>query len=494
MNISSCTEVVVKAAFSADAVAVERLSVAQLHAAYRGGRLSPVEVANVLLVRLAQAQAAVNAFMPVDSSQTLAMARASEARWRAGTPIGPLDGVPVTIKDLVAVKDWPLLRGSESRVGESPPTEDAASVARLREAGCVFLGKTTTPDSGSRITTESVVHGVSTNPYDVDRTPGGSSGGAGAALALGVGPLALGTDGAGSIRIPAAWCGIFGLKPSFGRVPTAKFDIDMPFSVIGPMARSVDDAAYMLETMAKPDTNDAFALAAPFRLSEAMRSDAVGLRVGITMDFGNPTWPVEAEIADAVRRAADVLSNAGADVRPVDVRWPNAPLPTFNVFWEALYAGALALMPQSQRMRMDPGLLAIADRGTRFSAIDFLVALNGRLAMTAAAHELFSSVDVLIGPVMPCTAPLVANNAPPGGTEGNWDWCPFTFLWNMTGQPASSVPMGVDRHGIPIGVQVVGAMAQDETVLRVSRVLELSAPGRIQPGLFDQLSGVAGGG
>ncbi|MBI5132652.1 MAG: amidase [Rhodopseudomonas palustris] len=474
-------------------VAIERLSVAQLHAAFRSGRLSPVEVASSLLRRLGHAQAAVNAFMSVDDGQTLAMARASEARWRAGTPRGALDGVPVTIKDLVAVADWPLLRGSQSRVGEPPPSADASSVARLREAGCVFIGKTTTPDSGSRITTASAVHGVTTNPYDQSRTPGGSSGGAGAALALGVGPIALGTDGAGSIRIPAAWCGVVGLKPSFGRVPSARFDIDMPFSVIGPMARSVDDAAYMLDALARPEKLDAFALAAPFRLDEAMRGDAVGLRVGVTMDFGNPTWPVDVEIAAQVRRAADALSDAGADVRRIELHWPVEPLKSFEVFWEALYAGALALMPEAQRLRMDPVVQDIAARGGRYSASDFLVAVNDRLAMTAAAHALFADVDVLIGPVMPCTAPAIAHNAPPGGIEGDWRWCPFTYLWNMTGQPAASVPFGVDRHGIPIGVQIVGAMGDDETVLRASRVLELNAPPRVEPELFDRLNGAAVG-
>jgi aspartyl-tRNA(Asn)/glutamyl-tRNA(Gln) amidotransferase subunit A len=455
---------------------VAALGVAALAAAYRSKQLSPVEVALALLDRLDRAQARVNAFIAVGSEATLAMARAAEARWMAGAPLGALDGVPVTIKDLVAVAGWPLLRGSPSRQGEPPSDEDASSVARLREAGCVFLGKTTTPDSGSRITTESPVHGVTLNPFDVTRTPGGSSGGAGAALALGVGPLAVGTDGAGSIRIPAAGCGVVGHKPSFGRVPSAKFDIDMPFSVIGPMARSVDDAALMLQAMSRPEPRDAFAISAPFDIATAMRGDALDLRVGVSTDFGNPTWPVAPEIASAVIGAADAFANAGADVRPVAPRWPANPLDTFIVFWEALYAGALATIAPAKRALMDTELLEIAARGTRIDAVRFLLAVNDRLAITAAAHALFRDYDVVIGPVMPCTAPHVARNAPEGAVAGDWRWCPFTYLWNMTGHPAASVPFGIDAFSIPIGVQIVGGMGCDAAVLRAARIVEAASP------------------
>jgi aspartyl-tRNA(Asn)/glutamyl-tRNA(Gln) amidotransferase subunit A len=285
---------------------IASLGVSELGIAYRVGSLSPVDVACALLSRIERLDDGVNAFVHLDPPATLAMAAASAKRYQEGRALGALDGIPVSIKDLIAVSGWPLGRGSPALAGKPAPAEDAAPVARLREAGAVFLGKTATPDAGSKIVTRSLVHGVTRNPYDLSRTPGGSSGGAAAALALGLGPLALGTDGAGSIRIPAAWTGTFGLKPSFGRVPVFPPGIFMPHSVIGPMSRSVDDAIAMLDVIARPDARDPYAWPVAFDADE-VRQSVQGLRIGVTRDFGLLSPPVDVAITRSVDSAAEAL-------------------------------------------------------------------------------------------------------------------------------------------------------------------------------------------
>jgi aspartyl-tRNA(Asn)/glutamyl-tRNA(Gln) amidotransferase subunit A len=459
------------------------LTATELCELYRRRMLSPVEVARALLDRIDHF-AVLNTFVHLDPQATLAMAVAAESRWRSGEPLGPLDGVPATIKDLLAVAGWPLTRGSPALVGDPAPGEDAPAVARLREAGAVFLGKTATPDAGSQIVTRSLVHGVTLNPYDLSRTPGGSSGGAAAALAAGLGPIAIGTDGAGSIRIPAAWTGVFGLKPSFGRVPAFPPSLFAPHSVSGPMARCVSDATALLLVLSRPEPRDPFAMTTAFDAAAAATGALGGLRVGVTADFGVATPPIDADAAAAVRSAANVLAAAGADVREVAPAWPCPPLDPFRVLWEATYAGFLDTSYSPQKAaRMDPHLLAIAARGRGIGMASYHRALAQRGALTAAARRLFLEIDLLVGPVMPCPAPLAAEDAPEGCTPGDWAWCPFTYLWNMTGQPAASAPMGLDRAGLPVGVQLVGWMGQEAKVLAAASALEAATPLSRPPGL-----------
>jgi aspartyl-tRNA(Asn)/glutamyl-tRNA(Gln) amidotransferase subunit A len=452
---------------------VAYLTAGELAQQFEQGALSPVEVARALLDRVEALDLFVNAFVHVDPEATLAMARASESRRSRGEQLGPLDGVPVTIKDLTAVAGWPLKRGSPALQDDPPPRSDAPAVARLREAGAVFLGKTATPDAGSKIVTRSLVHGVTRNPYDLARTPGGSSGGASAALALGFGPLALGTDGAGSIRIPAAWSGVFGLKPSFGRVPAYPPDSDMPHSVAGPMTRSVDDAVAFLDVIARADSRDPYALVLPLDRHAAEAKNVAGLRVGVTRDFGLRTPFLDDAVHRAVHEAAEALRQAGATLVEVSPTWPCDPFETFVVFWEAGYAGFLHTAYSGEKSsRMDPDLLAIAERGLRVDIVTYHRALGERVALAAASKALFNSLDLLIGPVMPGSPPLVERDAPEGFAPGDWRWCPFTYLWNMTGQPAASVPWGLDELGLPVGVQIVGPVAGEAAILRASRVVE----------------------
>jgi aspartyl-tRNA(Asn)/glutamyl-tRNA(Gln) amidotransferase subunit A len=450
--------------------------------AYRAGTLSPVEVAGMLLDRIERLDPYVNAFVFVDRPATLAAAAQSEERWRRGAPLSAIDGVPVTIKDLIAVAGWPLVRGSLALRDNAPPAEDAPAVARLRESGAVLLGKTATAEAGCKIVTRSPAHGVTHNPYDLTRTPGGSSGGAAAALALGLGTLALGSDGAGSIRIPAAWTGLFGLKPSFGRVPSYPPSVFMPHSVVGPMARDVASARSMLEIIARPEPRDPFALPYAFDAERAALDSVRGLRIGVTRDFGMHSAPADAPLLAAVTAAAAQLERAGASVEEVQLAWPCDPYEPFMVLWESTYAGFLPnSYPASAIALMDPDLQAIARRGSSIDMVRYHKALMQRLALAAASRSLFLKFDLLLGPVMPCGPPALVRDAPDGFEPGDWHWCPFTYLWNMTGQPAASVPWGPGPDGYPIGVQCVGGIGGESDILRAASALQAGAPAPMRP-------------
>jgi aspartyl-tRNA(Asn)/glutamyl-tRNA(Gln) amidotransferase subunit A len=456
-------------------------SCSALNQAYRDGQLSPIEVATVLLDRIERLDPYVNAFVFVDRAATLAAAALSEQRWRRGKPLSALDGIPVTIKDLVAVAGWPLVRGSPALVGTAPPAEDAPAVARVREAGAVLLGKTATPEAGCKIVTRSLVHGVTLNPYDLTRTPGGSSGGAAAALALGIGPLALGSDGAGSIRIPAAWTGVFGLKPSFGRVPSFPPGVFMPHSVVGPMTRDVESARLMLEVISRPEPRDPYALMVPFDAQAALKAVA-GLRIGVTRDFGLASPLIEPEVLAAVTSAATRLELAGATVTEVKPQWPCDPYEPFMVLWEATYAGFLRNTYSAEAIaKMDPDLQAIAQRGMAIDIVRYHKALIQRIALAAHSKSIFMEFDLLIGPVLPCGPPTVAHDAPEGCTPGDWRWCPFTYLWNMTGQPAASFPWTSGPDGLPIGVQLVGGVGREPDILRAATALQSASQFTAKP-------------
>lgn len=435
-----------------------------LQDAYRAGRLNPVDAAQALLDRIERAEPHLNAFVHVDPPGTLAMAEAAAKRWRDGAPLGPLDGVPITIKDLVGTAGWPLRRGSAGLPADNIPAEDAPCVARLREAGAVFLGKTATPDAGCKIVTRSRVHGETANPYDLSKTPGGSSGGASAALATGLGPLAVGTDGAGSIRIPAAYCNVTGIKPSFGRVPSFPPSLFMPHAVIGPMGRCARDVAQMLDIMAGPEPRDPFAMPAPSRAAETVTNGVAGMRIAVTHDFGMQHPDLPDDVLAAVETAAEALTQAGAEVFRQDPDWPLDPAVPFLTLWDATYAGYVAALPEEQRDGVDPTIQTIAARGNKVDILDYHAALGGRLALTAAAHALFREVDLMIGPVN-AVHPYALGSDWPAGKTDEWSWSPFTYVWNMTSNAAASVPAGFTETGLPIGVQIVGANGGEAAVL-----------------------------
>lgn len=456
---------------------VASLDARSLASAYRRRELLPSEVAGALLDRIAALDGPVNSIVHVDRAYTLAMAAASDRRWAAGTPVSPLDGVPVTVKDLSSVAGLPRRRGSLAFDGTRLEREDTPCVARMREAGMVFLAKTATPDSGCKVVTRSPVHGVTANPYDLSCTPGGSSGGAAAALAMGYGPLAQGSDGAGSIRIPASHTNVFGLKPGFGRVPAFPPDIDMPHSVVGPMARTVADAALLLDVMSRLELRDPYAWPVPFAMPADLDDpDLAGLRIAFSPRLGCTAPLVDPEVDALVASAVALLADAGASVDAEDPRWPVDPFRPFRVFWEAACKATADAFPPPRRKLLDPLILAVAESARRLTLADYHRALEERIGLTVAAKAFFNRYDLLVGPVMPVAAYTVDRDVPEGFADEDWSWCPYTYPWNITGQPAASVPVGFTGAGLPVGVQIVGRMGGEAEVLRAAAAIERCRP------------------
>jgi aspartyl-tRNA(Asn)/glutamyl-tRNA(Gln) amidotransferase subunit A len=455
---------------------IARLDAGALAAAFHRLALSPVEVAATLLDRIDAIDPRINAIVHVDRAATLAQAEASQARWRAGMPLSPLDGVPATVKDLSHVEGWPRRRGSLTLRDVGPSVEDTPCVARLREAGVVFLAKTATPEAGCKVVTRSGLTGDTANPWDVTKTPGGSSGGAAAALVCGIGPLAVGSDGAGSIRIPASSTNVFGLKPGFGRVPAFPPDIDMPMSVVGPMTRTVADASLMLEVMSRPEPRDPFAWPLAFvPPTDLADPDLADLRIAVSPRLGCAAPLVEPRVDALVAEAGPLLADAGARIEAVDPVWPVDPFVPFRVFWETACMATVDGTAEDLRPLIDPLIRTVAEAGRRVSLPDYFRALEQRMALAAASKLFFDRFDLLVGPVMPVPPYDVGRDTPEGFPAEDWSWCPYTHPWNMTGQPAASVPIGfVD--GLPVGVQIIGRVGGEATVLRAAAAIERRRP------------------
>jgi aspartyl-tRNA(Asn)/glutamyl-tRNA(Gln) amidotransferase subunit A len=451
------------------------LSATELIGHYRRKQLSPVEATQAVLDRIERFDGAINAFCLVDPEQALASARASEERWRRGAPAGLVDGVPATIKDVVLTRGWPTLRGSRAVAQGEPWDEDAPATARLREQGAVLIGKTTTPEFGWKAVTDSPLTGITRNPWDVAKTPGGSSGGAAAACALGLGALHVGTDGGGSIRIPASFTGVFGLKPSFGRVPAWPLSPFGTVAHLGPITRTVSDAALMLNVLAMPDSRDWHALPYDPRDHRIGLDDGVrGLKIAFSPNLG--FVEVDPEVAELVASAAAAFVELGAHVEQADPGLAN-PRAIFVAHW---YAGAASILRHydgRQQARMDPGLVEIAAAGSRIELLDYLdaVARRGALGQQMIAfHERF---DLLLTPTMPIAAFAAGVELPDPARQERWfDWAPFSNPFNLTQQPAASVPCGFTAAGLPVGLQIVGPMHADALVLRAARAFEAARP------------------
>jgi aspartyl-tRNA(Asn)/glutamyl-tRNA(Gln) amidotransferase subunit A len=447
---------------------------------YRGGALSPVEAVLALFDRLEAVEPRINAFSIVDRDGALTAARQAEARWRRGEPKGPLDGVPVTIKDLVLMRGFPTRRGSHLVDPEQDWSEDAPATGRLREAGAVILGKTTTPEFGWKALGDSPLTGITRNPWDPARTPGGSSAGAAAACAAGIGPLHLGSDGAGSIRIPAAFSGVFGLKPSFGRVAAHPPSAMGLLSHTGPIARSVADAALMLNVLAGPDHRDPYALPPDGRdWLDGIEAGVRGWRIGFSPALGYAR--VDPEIAAAVAAAARQFEALGAIVEEVDSVFPS-PREALFTLWAAPAAKLLAGFPAERKGLADPGLVATAAAGEGISAVEYLAADLVRNDLARQMAEFHRSYDLLLTPTMPIPALPVGQDLNDPENERHWiDWSPFTYPFNMTRQPGASIPCGLTGTGLPIGLQIVGPLYADDRVLRAARAFEATQPLRRPP-------------
>ena len=451
------------------------LSASELIAAYRDKSLSPVEAARACLARIEAHNVSLNAFCLVDGESALEAARESEARWARGRPAGLLDGVPVAIKDIILTKGWPTLRGSKTIAADQPWDEDAPVTARLRDSGAVLLGKTTSCEFGWKGVTDSPLTGVTRNPWDRTRTPGGSSGGSAAAVASGMAPLAVGTDGGGSIRIPCGFTGLAGLKPSYGRVPAYPASPFGTLSHIGPMARSVADVALMLSVIARPDWRDIRALPADRRdWRDGLEDGVAGLRLAYSADLGHVA--VDGEVAELCARAARVFGDLGARVEARDPDIAQAG-DCFRTLWYAGAASVLRHLSAEQRHMVDPGLIEVAAEGAEYSALDLLGAENDRAGIALEMAAFHQEHDLLLTPALPIPAFAAGVEVPPASGMARWpEWTPFSYPFNLTGQPAAVVPCGFTAGGLPVGLQIVGERHQDALVLRAARAYEAACP------------------
>ncbi|HVO89582.1 MAG TPA: amidase, partial [Casimicrobiaceae bacterium] len=431
---------------------------AELVELYRTGQASPIEAIHAVLARIDRVNPAVNAFCIVAAEKALVAAQASEQRWSAGAPLSAIDGVPTSIKDLILTRGWPTLRGSRTVDSHQAWDTDAPVTARLREAGAVLVGKTCTPEFGCKAETNSPLTGITRNPWNSNKSPGGSSGGAVAAVATGMGPLAVGTDGAGSIRIPASFCGTFGLKPSFGRVPAYPLSPFGTVAHIGPVTMSVRDAALMMNLMKAPDARDWTSL--PPDDSDYTRGleDGVrGLRIAWSPTLGYAR-DVHREVAQACADAVALLAESGAIVEQVDPGIDD-PIDIATGLW---FVGSWsiwnALAPE-QRAVADPDFAAQAQLGSTTSALEFHRLQMRRMTLGSHMRQFMQRYDAIVTPAVA----IPAFDAKPAGHQpmsaaAMLAWTPFSYPFNLTQQPACAIPCGMTSDGLPIGLQIVGPM------------------------------------
>lgn len=453
------------------------LSAAELGPLYAAKKLSPVEVAKDAMARIEHFEPAVNAFTVRDEAITLAMAEASQARWLKGEAIGPLDGVPVTIKDNIGVAGWSMRRGS-AVASDAPFAADSPATARLREAGAVFLGKTTMPEYGWKGVGDSPATGITRNPWNTGTGPGGSSSGAAVCAALNIGCIHIGTDGAGSVRIPAAFSGVVGLKPSYGRVPAWPISTMGFLAHLGPLTRTVTDTALAMKVIGQPDARDMTAMNdRPPDFVDGLKGGVRGLRIAWSPRLGQDVR-VDPEIAALTAAAAQVFTELGATVEEVDPGFAD-PIEILMTLWASGAALALRSIGPADRAKMDPGLVAVAERGEGVPASAYVDALlNQRNVLALKMAEFHQRFDLLLTPTLPLPAFEVGRDTPEHGGYGeDWTrWTPFTYPFNITEQPAVSVPCGLTKAGLPAGLQIVGAFGKDALVLRAAAAFEQARP------------------
>ena len=446
-------------------------SAAELGALYRSKAASPVEAITAVLARAEAVNPRINALTLVDAEPALAAARASEARWTEGKPLSPLDGVPVSIKELVRAKGWPSSMGS-LLTDKSPATEDAPAVARLREAGAIVYAQNTSPEYGFKGVTDSPLHGITRNPWNLERTPGGSSGGSGAAVSAGLGPLAVGTDGGGSVRIPSAFCGLVGLKATYGRIPAWPPSMHGDLANTGPMTRTTLDCALMLNQMSRPDPRDPFPAQPDDKDYTAGLDQGVrGLRIGLVMKYGDVF--LDPEVEAQVAAAAKTFERLGASVEPITPPTTGADAGrVFVVHWFSALQRLLQLYPAEKHAQFDPQLLQNAKVGEAYSVQTLVDAMVARREMSTAWNLLFTRYDLVISPTLNVTAFPVGQPFPDGPDGApNYGWS-NTALFNLTRHPAITTPTALGPSGLPIGLQIVAAHYRDDLVLRASAALE----------------------
>ncbi|HEX7220708.1 MAG TPA: amidase [Burkholderiales bacterium] len=453
--------------------AIHERSAAQLSSAYASGELSPVQVARALLDRIAAWEPCINAMYRVQRDAALAAAAASEARWRAGRALSPLDGVPITIKENIYTRGDPAPIGTRANEDTAPQAADAPAAARVREAGCVILGKTTMPDFGMLSSGLSSLHGITRNPWNLERNPSGSSSGAGAAAVAGYAPLHLGTDIGGSVRLPATHCGIFALKPSLGRVP-----VSPPYMgrAVGPMTRTVADAALLMNVITRPDARDFMSL--PYREEryDVSKINPKRLRIGFLPGMG-VGLPVQPEVRAAAEAAATALASAGCAVDTVRSFLTEEMLDGVCRFFEARSYHDLMNLSAGKRERVLPFVAEWCSwRAAKFSGRDVMQAYSLVMSMREAAVAASQPYDFILSPTSPILAYEAELPAPGNDPRDALPHIAFTVPYNMSEQPAASINWTYSAGGLPIGVQVIGKRFDDSGVLNLCALLETLRP------------------
>ncbi len=454
--------------------ALHDLAATELLAAYRDRSLSPVEVTRAVLDRIEAWEPHLHATYALDAEAAMATARTAEARWlrhAAGENVGALEGVPAMIKENIATRGVPVPLGTAATV-LAPAERDAPPAARMRDAGAVILGKTTMPDYGMLSSGLSSFHALTRNPWDLSKGPGGSSAGAGAGVAAGYGPLHLGTDIGGSVRLPASWCGVFALKPSNGRIP-----IDPPFAgrVAGPMTRTVIDAALMMGVLAYPDDRDTMSLPAEAIAWSQLDRDVRGLRVGLLLDAGCGL-PVDAEVAAAVQAAADRFAAAGAHVEAVTPFFTRSMLDGMDAFWRMRSWLDWSALPPDRQAKVLPFIVRWLKGGAALSGEQVFRGYSQMAAMRDAAVEAHRPFDVVLSPTAPIAAFAAELASPTDDAERALEHIAFTVPYNMSEQPAASIGCGFTSAGLPIGLQIAAKRHCDLLVLQVARAWEQMRP------------------
>jgi aspartyl-tRNA(Asn)/glutamyl-tRNA(Gln) amidotransferase subunit A len=447
--------------------ALHDLSAVDLMAGFRARQFSPSEVLEDVLAHIAVWEPHIKALYAFDPEGARATAKAATERWHKGEPIGLLDGVPVTIKDNIATKGVPVPLGAAT-TALVPAPEDSPPAARLRESGAVIFSKTTMPDYGMLSSGLSSFHPLTRNPWNLSKNPGGSSAGAGAAGAAGYGPLHLGTDIGGSVRLPACWCGLVALKPSLGRVP-----VDPPYvgRVAGPMTRTVDDAALMMSVLSQPDHRDGMSLPPDTINWKALEKPLRKLRIGLTLDLG-VGQALEREVREVAVSAARTFEAAGAVVTEVPGILTRETLDGLDNFWRARLWEDLSKLPPAERIKTLPYIYKWTEAGAKLTGVDVIRGFNATMAMRAAAARQFADLDYVISPVSPVVNFAAEFASPLNDPDKPFEHIAYTVPWNMSENPAVSINGGYDAKGFPIGVQIIGRRFDDIGVLGMAKAFE----------------------
>jgi len=457
---------------------IYKLSALELSEAYKNKTLSPVEATYSVLERIKNIDEKLNAYVFIDENLAISQAKESEIRWNKGNQKSNIDGVPTAIKDLLLTKGWPTLRGSKTVNKNLEWKDDAPVTARLKESGAVLIGKTTTPEFGHKGTTQSPLTGITRNPWNIELTSGGSSGGSSSSVSSGMGSLAIGTDGGGSVRIPCSFTGLFGIKPTFGKVPAWPLSPFGTIANVGPMTRTVHDGALLFSVISQPDWRDWNAntiMESNFidKLGDGIKEKKIAYCPDFGMSHVIKPYSIEKDVEKTTKSTAELLESLGANVEQIEINWPSDPKTAFHVLWTSGAAFLAQNFSDDEKALLDPKFREFCEEGAEHSLFDRLKAESSRGANGGMINELFQNYDLLVGPTMPTKAFKAEEQVPEGWGNDVFDWTPFTYPFNMTCHPAATVNCGFSE-GLPIGFQIIAKKDADLDAFVCAAAIEKS--------------------